>query len=142
MEVNLKNGIDKLLFGMKQKDVISIYGSPNRQFEDDDANLIYLYNEDKLRLTFYADEEFKLGYIISSNTNLQILNQIVIGLNCEEIKRNLPFKNWEVENFDSTTNHFNESNWLILQSEFNIVIRVELGAIINDKDEVDWKFKS
>jgi hypothetical protein len=142
MEVNLKNGIDKLLFGMKQKDVISIYGSPNRQFEDDDANLIYLYNEDKLRLTFYADEEFKLGYIISSNTNLQILNQKVIGLNCEEIKRNLPFKNWEVENFDSTTNHFNESNWLILQSEFNIVIRVELGAIINDKDEVDWKFKS
>jgi hypothetical protein len=142
MEVNLKNGIDKLLFGMKQKDVVSLYGNPNRQFEDEDANLIYIYNEEKLRLTFYADEEFKLGYIISSNTNLQILNQKVIGLNCEEIKRSLPFKNWEIENFDSTTNHFNESNWLILQSEFDVVIRVELGAIINDKDEVDWKFKS
>ena len=142
MEVNLKNGIDKLLFGMKQKDVVSLYGNPNRQFEDEDANLIYLYNEEKLRLTFYADEEFKLGYIISSNTNLQILNQKVIGLNCEEIKRSLPFKNWEIENFDSSTNHFNESNWLILQSEFDVVIRLELGAIINDKDEVDWKFKS
>jgi hypothetical protein len=142
MEVNLKNGIDKLLFGMKQKDVVSLYGNPNRQFEDEDANLIYIYNEEKLRLTFYADEEFKLGYIISSNTNLQILNQKVIGLNCEELKRSLPFKNWEIENFDSTTNHFNESNWLILQSEFDVVIRVELGAIINDKDEVDWKFKS
>jgi hypothetical protein len=142
MEVNLKNGIDKLLFGMKQKDVVSLYGNPNRKFEDEDANLIYIYNEEKLRLTFYADEEFKLGYIISSNTNLQILNKKVIGLNCEEIKRSLPFKNWEIENFDSTTNHFNESNWLILQSEFDVVIRVELGAIINDKDEVDWKFKS
>jgi hypothetical protein len=142
MEVNLKNGIDKLLFGMKQKDVVSIYGKPNRQFEDEDANLIYLYNEEKLRLTFYADEEYRLGYIISSNPNLQILNQKVIGLNCEQVKNILPFKNWEVENFDATTNHFNESNWLIFQSEFDLVIRVELGAIINDKDEVDWKFKS
>jgi hypothetical protein len=142
MEVNLKNGIDKLLFGMKQKDVVSIYGKPNRQFEDEDANLIYLYNEEKLRLTFYADEEYRLGYIISSNPNLQILNQKVFGLNCEQVKNILPFKNWEVENFDATTNHFNESNWLIFQSEFDLVIRVELGAIINDKDEVDWKFKS
>jgi hypothetical protein len=127
---------------MKQKDVVSIYGKPNRQFEDEDANLIYLYNEEKLRLTFYADEEYRLGYIISSNPNLQILNQKVFGLNCEQVKNILPFKNWEVENFDATTNHFNESNWLIFQSEFDLVIRVELGAIINDKDEVDWKFKS
>lgn len=142
MQLQLKNGIEQLLFGMKQKDVMAIYGKPNRQFEDDDANIIYLYNKEKLRLTFYADEEFKLGYIISSNSDLEILNQKVIGLNCEEIKNTLPFKNWEVENFDSTTNHFNESNWLILQSEYDVIIRVELGAIINEKDEVDWKFKS
>ena len=142
MEVNLKNGIDKLLFGMKKNDVVALYANPDREFEDEDGNLIYLYNEKKLRLTFYADEEFKLGYIISSNPNLQILNKKVLGFNCEEIKRSLPFKNWEVEYFDSTTNHFNESNWVILQSEFDLVIRVELGAIINDKDEVDWKFRS
>ena len=43
--------------------------------------------------------------------------------------------------FDATVNHFNESNWLILQSEFETVIRVEIGAIINDNDQFDWKFK-
>jgi hypothetical protein len=142
MQLQLKNGIEQLLFGMKQKDVMAIYGKPSRQFEDEDANIIYLYNKEKLRLTFYADEEFKLGYIISSNFDLEILNQKVMGLNCEDVKIKLPFKNWEVEYFDSTTNHFNESNWLILQSEFDVIIRVELGAIINEKDEVDWKFKS
>jgi hypothetical protein len=54
----------------------------------------------------------------------------------------LPFKSWEIEDFDSTENHFNESNWLILQSEFGLVVKVEIGAIINDKDEFDWKFSS
>ena len=49
----------------------------------------------------------------------------------------------EVERFDATENHFNESNWLILQSEFGTVIRVEIGALIDDvKDEFQWKFKS
>lgn len=141
MILNPKNGIDKLLFGMKQKDVETIYGVPNKQFKDDDENIIYLYNEEKLRLTFYEDEEYKLGYIISSNPNLLLLDKKIIGRTIMELKNELPFKSWEQEDFDSTENHFNESNWLTLQSEFDTVIRVEIGAIINDNDELEWKFK-
>ena len=141
MILNPKNGIDKLLFGMQQKDVEAIYGKPDKDFKDDDENIIYLYNKEKLRLTFYEDENFKLGYIISSNPELLLLDKKVIGRNCIELKTELPFKSWEVEDFDSTENHFNESNWLTLQSEFGQVIRVEIGAIINDNDELEWKFK-
>ncbi len=75
MIINLKNGIDKLLFGMKQKDVEAIYGKPNKQFNDEDANIIYLYNDKKLRLTFYADENFRLGYILTRNIESTILNK-------------------------------------------------------------------
>lgn len=142
MVLNPKNGIDKLLFGMKQKDVIALYGNPDKQFEDDDRNVIFLYNQNKWRLTFYEDEDFRLGYIITSNTEATLLNHKVIGQTVEELKLELPFKSWEQEEFDSTENHFNESNWLILQSEFGIVIRIEIGAIINDNDNFDWKFKS
>ncbi len=141
MILNPKNGIDKLLFGMQQKDVEAIYGKPDKEFKDDDENVIYLYNNEKFRLTFYEDENFKLGYIISSNPELLLLDKKVIGRNCIELKTELPFKSWEVEDFDSTENHFNESNWLTLQSEFGQVIRVEIGAIINDNDELEWKFK-
>ena len=49
-------------------------------------------------------------------------------------------KSWEVEEFDIAENHFNEENWLILQSEFGEVAKIELGAIINDDDEFVWKF--
>ena len=63
MKINLKNGIDKLLFGMKQTDVTEIYGLPNKQFKDEDDNVIYVYNAKRVRLTFYEDEEFKLGIL-------------------------------------------------------------------------------
>jgi hypothetical protein len=142
MKINPKNGIDALLFGMKQKDVEAIYGKPDKQFNDDDGNIIYLYNADKLRLTFYEDESFRLGYIITSNQEATILGTKAIGRNVEEVKKELPFKSWEIEDFDSTENHFTESNWIILQSEFGLIIRIEIGAIINDKDEFDWKFTS
>jgi hypothetical protein len=141
MKINPKNGIDQLLFGMKQKDVETLYGKPNKQFEDEDNNVIYLYNAEKLRLTFYEDEDFRLGYLITSNPNATVLDKKMIGRNVNEVKQELPFSTWEQEDFDSTENHFNESNWLILQSEFETIIRIEIGAIINDKDEFDWKFK-
>lgn len=141
MKVNLKNGIGDLLFGMKQKDVEAILGKPNKQFLDDDKNVIYLYNNQKLRLTFYEDENFRLGYIITSNPEATVLDKKVIGKNIDDVKNSLPIKDWDTEDFDSTTNYFNESNWLIFQTEFEQVIRIELGAIINDNDEIEWKFK-
>lgn len=141
MKLNPKNGIGQLLFGMKQENVVALYGNPEKEFKDDDNNIIFLYNEHKWRLTFYEDEDFRLGYIITSNPNATLLDKIVIGKNIEDIKNELPFSKWEMEDFDSTVNHFNESNWLILQSEYGIIIRVEIGAIINDNDTFDWKFK-
>ena len=142
MKINPKNGVDKLLFGMKQTHVEAIYGKPTKQFLDDDGNSIYLYFNQKLRLTFYEDEAFRLGYIITSNTEATLLDKKVIGKNVADLKSELPFTSWEQEDFDSTENHFNESNWLILQSEFGVIIRVEIGAIIKDNDEFDWKFKA
>ncbi|GEP51355.1 hypothetical protein FNO01nite_20270 [Flavobacterium noncentrifugens] len=128
---------------MKQKDVEGIFGKPDKNFKDDDQNVIYVYNQDKLRLTFYEDEDFKLGYLISSNPDLVLLDQKIIGAKPSEIKEVLiskGFKTWEQEDFDMTENHFNEANWIILQSEFGQIIKVELGAVINSKDELDWKF--
>jgi hypothetical protein len=126
---------------MKQKDVISIYGEPDKQFKDDDQNIIFLYNSQQLRITFYEDESMRLGYIITSYPEATVLGKKIMGREVAEVKNELPFKSWEQEDFDSTENHFNESNWLVLQSEYGKIIRIEIGAIINDKDEFEWKFK-
>jgi hypothetical protein len=145
MEVKLKFGIDQLLFGMKQADVKKLYGEPDKQYKDDDKNIIFVYNQLQLRLTFYDDEDLRLGYIISSNPRLTINDKVFINETVEEVKKQLEvnkIKSWEKEDFDLTENHFNEENWLILQSEFARIIKVEIGAVIKNEEDFDWKFNA
>ena len=145
MKLDPKNGIDKLIFGMKTANVISIYGKPDKEFKDEENNIIYLYNNQKLRLTFYEDEDFQLGYLTCTNENLVLFNLKVLDADFTDFKNELIAKGieqWEIEVFDSVENHFNESNWLTFHSEFGKISRVEIGAIFNNKDEMQFKFKS
>lgn len=144
MKINLRNGIDGLLFGMKQKDVISLLGQPNTTYSDEDDNSILVYNKQKMRLTFYKEEDFRLGYIVASNSNLELFGQKIIGKTIADVKKivaeNKIIK-FTQEAFDTYENYFNEDNWFIFQTEFEEVVKFEIGAIINDKDEFEWKFK-
>jgi hypothetical protein len=145
MKINLKNGIDKLLFGMKPKDVLAIYGKPDKEYKDEDDNTIFAYNSLKMRLTFYLEEESKLSYIVASSSDLELLENKIIGKKISEAKKELSLKGilkFTKEDFDTYENYFNEDNWFILQTEYEEVVKFEMGAIINDKDEFDWKFKS
>ena len=44
MKIDPKNGLAQLLFGMKTNDVVTQLSLPNRQFQDEDGNTIYLYD--------------------------------------------------------------------------------------------------
>ena len=143
MKINLKNGIDKLLFGMKQKDVEAIYGKPDRNYKDEDENQILVYNKLKSRLTFYQEEDFRLGYIVASGTDLELFGNTIIGKKIADVKKDLAanaITKFTQEEFDTFENFFNEENWIIFQTEFEEVVKFEIGAIINSKDEFDWKF--
>ncbi|PZX94308.1 hypothetical protein DOS84_06700 [Flavobacterium aquariorum] len=144
MKINPKNGIDKLIFGMKQNDVITVYGKPNKNYKDEDDNVIFVYNELKIRLTFYEEEDLKLGYLVASSPSLELLGNKIINRKIADVKKDLAQKGitkFTQEEFDTFENYFNEENWIILQTEFDEVVKFEIGAIINDKDEFDWKFK-
>ena len=67
----------------------------------------------------------------------------IIGKNSNDAKKELATKGivkFSLEDFDTFENYFNEENWFILQTEFDEVVKFEIGAIINAKDEFDWKF--
>ncbi|MCV9930783.1 hypothetical protein OIU80_00680 [Flavobacterium sp. LS1R47] len=143
MKINPKNGIDKLLFGMKQNDVTAIYGKPDRNYKDEDDNVIFAYNKHKMRLTFYQEEALKLGYVVASSPDLEIFGFKIIGRKIADVKKDLATKGitkFTQEEFDTFENYFNEENWIIFQTEFEEVVKFEIGAIINNKDEFDWKF--
>ena len=124
MKINPKNGIDKLIFGMKQNDVIALYGKPNRNYKDEDDNVIFSYNTQKVRLTFYKDEDFKMGYIVASSADMELFGNKIIGRKISDVKSELAQKGitkFTQEEFDTFENYFNEDNWIIFQTEFDEV---------------------
>ena len=143
MKINLKSGIEQLLFGMKQNDVTALYGKPDSNYKDEDDNVILVYNKLKMRLTFYQEEDLRLGYIVASSPKLELFGNLIIDKPIASVKKELAAKGitkFTQEEFDTFENYFNEENWFILQTEFEEVVKFEIGAIINQKDEFDWKF--
>ena len=144
MEVKLKFGIDQLLFGMMQKDVEAIYGKPISQYVDEEDNIVYVYNQQKMRLTFYEEEKMRLGYIIAQHPNLTLFGETFIGKSWEEVKTLLAtnkITKFETELVEGTENYFSEDNWLFINADYGQVFKIELGAVFKEKDDdFDWKF--
>lgn len=144
MEIKLKYGIDKLLFGMKQKDVEALYGAPNKKFVDDEDNVVFVYNDLKMKLTFYEEEDLKLGYINTSNENLKLFGTSIIGKPWKEVQDILVDKKITLfvnDSIEGTDNYFFESNWLYINVDYDKVYKIEMGAVFTaNEDEFDWKF--
>ncbi len=143
-EIKPHHGIGPLLFGMKRPDIEKHLGAPDAIFKDEDHNPVLVYNDKMLQLTLYLEEDLRLGYIICAHPETELQGEKIIGKPAAEVLETLPKKMygpWERDVQECLTRHFSEAQWLILQEEFSRVIKVELGAEINDKDEMVWKFK-
>lgn len=141
MELKPTIGIDQLKFGMKPKDVEKIYGKPNHHFKDEDDNQIWVYHTQKLRLTFYEEEDFRLGYMTCASKNLIYKNHAIIHQPIDVVQKYFTaVQKWEIESQDILTQYFHEDSWLFIQEEFGDVIKIEIGAVIKDLDTFDWKF--
>ena len=143
MEIKLKYGIDNLLFGMKEQDITKILGKPDTQYKDEEENVVFMYNARKLRLIFYKEEDFKLGYVTTTNSVVKLFNTTIIGKNWSEVYPVLEknkVKSFETDTSEGMMSYFNEENWLFIHVDYNEIVKIEVGAVFSDKDEFDWKF--
>lgn len=144
MEIKLKYGIDNLLFGMKEQDVIKILGKPYSSYKDEDENVVFMYNSRKLRLIFYKEEDFRLGYMTTSNSAVKLFNSFLIGKDWSEVYPILEknkIKPFEMDVNEGLVSYFNETNWLFFHVDYNEIVKIELGAVFKEnEDDFDWKF--
>ncbi len=143
MEIKLKYGIDNLLFGMKEQDVTKILGKPDTQYKDEEENVVFMYNTRKLRLIFYKEENFRLGYMTTTNPIVKLFNTTVIGKNWSDVYSLLEknkIKSFETDTVEGMISYFNEENWLFFHVDYNEIVKIEVGAVFSDKDEFDWRF--
>jgi hypothetical protein len=102
-----------------------------------------MYNARKLRLIFYKEEDFKLGYMTTTNPAVKLVNTLIIGKNWSEVYPVLEknkVKSFETDTSEGMMSYFNEENWLFIHVDYNEIVKIEVGAVFSDKDEFDWKF--
>lgn len=134
-------GFDQVKFGMTELEVIALLGKPDLikvDDNDEDQNIVYQYNDLKVKLTFYTNENNELSYIRTTNPNAGINNITIIDQPLNIVFNGLKIsKNeWEEELYFSFNAYFNQEMWLTLHEEFGRVTNIEMGRIyINDKDE-------
>ena len=136
MEIKLKYGIDNLLFGMKEQDVTKILGKPDTQYKDEEENVVFMYNSRKLRLIFYKEEDFKLGYLTTTNPMVKLFHTTVMGKNWSDVYPVLEknkLKSFETDTSEGMVSYFNEENWLFIHVDYNEIVKIEVGAVFSDK---------
>lgn len=143
MELELNIGIGDLKFGMFQKVVYETFGIPDKiQEDEDDPDNVYLeYNNQKLRLTIYKNEDNRLGYIYSASPHLTFNGIKIIDQDADWVKSEVfggIVKKWEIEEYDFWSTHSDDDNWLTLNVEFGKVSSVEIGAPWKNEEEYDW----
>ena len=118
-------------------------GKPDRIFvpEDDEDEFIYQYNGLQMMLTFYKQENDRLGYIRSSNpaityNGVLLLNQPVKDIMNGAMK---DIKNWQIEKYDFFDTYLNEKDWLVLNVEYERISDLEMGVPVEGDNLYLWK---
>lgn len=143
--MNLKPGVgvDNLIFGMRQSEIEQIMGKPDQTMVDDDdeIQIMWIYNKQKIRLTFYANEDNKLGYIRTSNVDISFNNIKLLGLDINFVINKI-FEDlngdWETDEYAFFSTYTNYEHWIVINVEYGVVESVELGLPFNDDDTYKW----
>ena len=138
-----KIGIDNIKFGMTLTNITEILGEPDRKKidDDDDNSLLWEFNALKIRLTFYKNEDGRFGYLRTMNPNLVFNEHKIIRSKIEFVKKEIFGKivsEWEIDEYDFFTTHFNEEYWLTLHEEYGVVSKIEMGTPFKNHEEYYW----
>ncbi|MEO0684021.1 MAG: hypothetical protein AAFY76_02975 [Cyanobacteria bacterium J06649_11] len=145
MNINLCKGIGKVKFGMKEHEVFEILGSPSKIGLDSDDNRKYLYyNDIQMRISIFQNYDDRVGYIEVTSDNTRIGNIKVMGVNVNDfIFKDFAYKlRWIKNEYDFFDVYSIDDLLVTIQSEFDKIIRFEMGTLISDDDEYIWDEQS
>jgi len=137
MEISIGRGLNKILFGMLQKDIENLLGLPSKKYRGEFDDIYWLYNDLKITLKFEKDEEYKLGWIEVKNPNSTLFSKKLISKSTKDVIDFISGKiNDEIElnDYDSFESYTFNNNWLEIQSEYGIVTQINFGYLFDNED--------
>lgn len=146
MEVQIGVGLDNLIFGMSENDVMAILGKPDEIDMYLSFAITYCYNTMMIKLRFDKVEELKLYDIEIFNPHVIMFKQKLIGKSKSQIKsilKKLGYTKIEHEDYacydmDGFETLFSDEIGTFFAFEFNKLIHIDIEPIINDKDKIIW----
>ena len=144
MKLKPKIGIDDLKFGMLQKEVYEVLGMPDKKLvdEEDPEQVFMEFHDQQIRLTIFKEENNRLGYIQTSNPDLEFNGHKIINSKVNFAKKEIfsgIIQDWDIEEYDFFSTHSNDEHWITLNVEYGRVISVEVGVpFADDEEDYDW----
>lgn len=141
MEIKIGIGLDNIIFGMTQEDIINILGSPDKMSETEISyGLVYSYNNKMIKLKFDRDEELRLTSIEVYCPGVKMFNQKIIGKTKDQIIGFLEEKHYKepkYEEYDFFETLFYEEIWATFEFEFSKLRCIEFSPLL-ENDEIIW----
>ncbi|MCL2677960.1 MAG: hypothetical protein FWE85_02780 [Clostridiales bacterium] len=147
MEIKIGIGFENLVFGMSQKEVITIMGKPNKvsEFEIEDeeegGRIVYFYNDSLIATKFDEDENFRMYSIEVFNPEALMFGQKIMNKVKDEIldllKLNGYFEIAE-EKYDYFDAVFCEEIWSRFIFEFDRLKSVEVSPLFDKDEKIIW----
>jgi hypothetical protein len=143
MQLQPGKGIDNIKFGQTEQEIVKLLGKPDKSFvdEDDEDELIYQYNSLRLQVTFYRNEDSRLGYIRCANPAIEYRGKKLIGVPVEDVVEKVfsPDDDWDVEQYQFFDTYVCTAKWVVLNASYEAVTDIEVGVPFDDDtDTYDW----
>ncbi|WP_286268710.1 hypothetical protein [Thalassotalea hakodatensis] len=141
MEITLGYGMDSILFGLSEQQVIASLGKPDKIFFTDEENKRLQFNELLLELSFEAENDHRLGWIEVHNNNVTIFGHRLIGKAMTEVIATISSEldsEPMIDDYGSFVSVTYEKEWLELQFSFNKLTNINFGVLYGENDEPEW----
>jgi len=142
IEIKIGIGLDNLIFGMSQEEVISTLGEPDKvNATEMDNVIVYYFNNELIKTKFDEEEDLKLYSIEVHNPEVLLFNKKVINHTKGEIESLLVsngYTKFIYEDYDTFDTIFCEEIWTTFAFGFNRLRNIEFSPLFKDAENILW----
>jgi hypothetical protein len=141
VNIELTRGLDGLLFGMSEDEVIAVNGPPDKTVVTDNGNRDLCYYTLKLVLKIEPTNEGRLGWISVRNRSSRLSGLDPWSMEQKTLLHHLEIElreAYEFEDYGEMETFFFPQSWVELQYELGELTAINFGVPYHYNDEPRW----
>jgi len=142
MEIKIGIGLDNIVFGIFQEDVINLLGEPDKISETEKVDgIVYYYNNQMIKIKFDLLENGKLYSFEVYNPKVTMFNREIINKEKNEILDLLKLNGYcdtVQEDYEFFETVFCKEVWSTFAFEFDRLTNIEFSPLSDTNDKTIW----